>query len=84
MRLFELVKAGRHADARALQQQLVPLARLLVPTYGVPGLKAALALVGYDVGVPRAPLAPVPDTAIASLRDALAPFEELHVQSAAR
>jgi 4-hydroxy-2-oxoglutarate aldolase len=84
VRLYELVKEGRHADARVAQQQLVPLARLLGPTYGVPGLKAALALVGYDLGVPRAPLAPVPDTAIASLRDALARFEELHVQSAAR
>jgi 4-hydroxy-2-oxoglutarate aldolase len=84
VRLYESVKAGRHDEARALQRRLVPLARLLGPTYGVPGLKAALALIGYDLGVPRAPLARIPDTAIASLREALASFEELHVQSAAR
>jgi len=77
MHLFELNQAGRHAEALALQRQLVPLARLLGPTYGVPGLKAALNLLGYDVGVPRPPLTPVPDTAIPALRDALAQFEEI-------
>jgi 4-hydroxy-2-oxoglutarate aldolase len=75
VRLFELVRAGRHAEAVGLQRQLMPLARLLGPTYGVPGLKAALNLLGYDVGVPRAPLAPVPDAALPALRDALAQFE---------
>jgi dihydrodipicolinate synthase/N-acetylneuraminate lyase len=74
VRVFELTRAGRHDEARALQARLVPLARLLGPTYGVPGLKAALKLAGYDVGVPRSPLAPVPDQAIATLREALAPF----------
>ena len=77
MHLFELNQAGRHAEALALQRRLVPLARLLGPTYGVPGLKAALNLLGYDVGAPRPPLAPVPDTAIPALRDALAQFEEI-------
>jgi 4-hydroxy-2-oxoglutarate aldolase len=77
LRLFNLTKAGRHDEAIALQRQLVPLARLLGPTHGVPGLKAALRLIGYDVGVPRPPLAPVPDTAVAALRDAIAQFEEI-------
>jgi 4-hydroxy-2-oxoglutarate aldolase len=76
-RLFELTRAGRHADAIALQRELVPLARLLGPTYGVPGLKAALNLIGYDVGVPRPPLAPAPEAAIAALREAVAHFEEI-------
>jgi 4-hydroxy-2-oxoglutarate aldolase len=77
MRLFELTRAGRHADAVALQRELVPLARLLGPTYGVPGLKAALNLMGYDVGVPRPPLAPAPEEAVAALREAVAHFEEI-------
>src|SRR5438552_10459338 len=63
VRLFELTKQGRHDDARALQRQLMPLARLLGNAYGVPGLKAALTIAGYDVGVPRPPLAPVNDAA---------------------
>jgi len=77
VRLFELTRVGRHADAAALQREIVPLARLLGPTYGVPGLKVALNLIGYDVGVPRPPLTPVPEAAIAVLRDALADFEEI-------
>ncbi len=78
VRLYELATTGRHDEARALQQQLVPLARLLGgATYGVPGLKAALQLVGYDVGVPRAPLAPAPDAAFGALRVALAAFDEV-------
>jgi 4-hydroxy-2-oxoglutarate aldolase len=77
MRLFELTRDGRHAEAMMLQRQLVPLARLLGPTYGVPGLKAALNLIGYDVGIPRPPLAPLPDSAVTQLRDVLAQFEEI-------
>src|SRR5213594_1604562 len=71
MRLFELTRDGRHAEAMMLQRQLVPLARLLGPTYGVPGLKAALNLIGYDVGMPRPPLSPAPEAAVAALRAAL-------------
>ena len=77
LRLFALAKAGRHDEARALQAQLMPLARLLGPTYGVPGLKAALKLTGFDFGVPRSPLAPVPDSAVAALREALADLESV-------
>jgi 4-hydroxy-2-oxoglutarate aldolase len=77
MRLFELAKAGRHDEALALQRELLPLARLLGPTLGVPGLKAALNLLGYGVGVPRPPLTPVPDAAIPALREALAHFEAI-------
>lgn len=76
-RLFELVRSSRHAEAVQLQRELVPLARLLGPTYGVPGLKAALNLMGYDVGLPRPPLAPAPDAAHAALREAIAHFEEI-------
>jgi 4-hydroxy-2-oxoglutarate aldolase len=77
VKLFELTKSGRHDEALALQRELMPLARLLGQTYGVPGLKAALNLLGYDVGVPRQPLAPAPDSAIPALRAALAPFEAI-------
>jgi len=77
VRLFELANAGRHAEARALQERLMPLTRLIGPAYGIPGLKAVLKLAGYDVGVPRAPLAAVPEQAVAALREALAQFEEM-------
>jgi len=77
VRLYELTRAGRHDDAVALQRDLMPLSRLLGATYGVPGLKAALNLIGYDVGVPRPPLAPAPDAAVDALRGAIAQFEEI-------
>jgi 4-hydroxy-2-oxoglutarate aldolase len=77
MRLYDLAKAGRHDEALAMQRRLVPLARLLGPTYGVPGLKAALKIAGFDLGIPRPPLAPVPDAAVALLAAALAQLEEI-------
>jgi hypothetical protein len=36
-----------------------------------------LNLLGYDVGVPRPPLQPLPESIIPALREALAPFEEI-------
>src|SRR4051812_15585059 len=75
--LFELTQAGRHAVAIALQRRLVPIARLLGATHGVAGLKAALNLLGYDVGLPRPPLVPLAETVLPALRDALAQFEEI-------
>src|SRR6185436_12672846 len=77
MHLFELTVSGRHEEAIALQRQLVPVARLLGATHGVPGLKAALNLLGYDVGVPRPPLLPLPESIIPALREALGQFEEI-------
>lgn len=77
VRLFALTRKGDHAAARALQRRLVPLARLIGPTYGVAGLKAALRLSGCDVGGPRPPLIPVADAALPALHAALARFEEI-------
>jgi len=74
VRLFDLVKAGKHEEARELQRQLMPISRLLGNVHGVPGLKAALHVAGYDVGVPRPPLAPVGEQAIESIRTALDAF----------
>jgi 4-hydroxy-2-oxoglutarate aldolase len=76
-KLFELTKQGRHDDAVALQRRLAPAAKLLGQQFGVPGLKAALALAGYDLGMPRPPLAPAPDAAVAALREAIIQFEEI-------
>ena len=76
VRLFELVRAGNHDAARDLQRQMLPLARLISTGYGVPGLKAALALSGIDAGFPRLPLAPAPDGAVAALRTALNTLED--------
>ncbi len=79
--LYDLTRAGRHDAAQRLQQQLLPIAKLLGGGgYGVAGLKAALAVIGYDVGVPRPPLVPAPDAAFAAVRDALAQLSTLNAQ----
>jgi 4-hydroxy-2-oxoglutarate aldolase len=78
VRLFELTRSQRYDEARALQQRLLPIARLISSGYGVPGLKAALSIVGCDVGMPRSPLRPIPDTAIAALKEALTQFEKVN------
>jgi dihydrodipicolinate synthase/N-acetylneuraminate lyase len=75
--ILELVRERRYEEAAARQRRLLPLAKLVSSGYGVPGLKSALGLSGVDVGLPRPPLAPVPEAAIAALRAALATFEEV-------
>jgi 4-hydroxy-2-oxoglutarate aldolase len=72
VRLFELVRDGRHDEARTLQARLTPLARSVTTGFGVPGLKAAMTLVGYSGGEPRAPLAPVSGEALATIKSQLA------------
>jgi 4-hydroxy-2-oxoglutarate aldolase len=59
VRLWELTRAGRHDEALALQRALAPLAAAVTTSYGVPGLKAAMALAGYRPGQPRRPLVPL-------------------------
>lgn len=77
VRLFALTKEARHDDARALQQRLLTMAKLVGSIHGIPGLKAALQLAGYDVGVPRRPLQPASEAAVDELRDALAALEDI-------
>ena len=76
VRLHALTRHGRHAEARALQQQLVPLARLL-SGHGVAGLKAALSAVGIDAGLPRRPLAPASEEVFAQLKQAVGRLQEV-------
>lgn len=57
--MFESARAGRWEDAARLHLQMLPVARAVTSQYGVPGLKAALDLIGCFGGVPREPLLPV-------------------------
>jgi 4-hydroxy-2-oxoglutarate aldolase len=63
-----LVREKRLEDAAALQRRLMPLARSVGSTYGVPGLKAALELTGYAGGPPRPPLRPVSSDVVDLIR----------------
>ena len=74
--IYDLVRAGRNDDARVLQRRVTPLAHLVTRRYGVPGLKAALGLLGYVGGAPRPPLLPVPPEATDTLAEALAKLRQ--------
>jgi 4-hydroxy-2-oxoglutarate aldolase len=78
--VYEAARAGRHDEARELQRRLTPLGKSVTSGFGVPGLKAALDLVGYVGGVPRAPLAPASPEAVAMIR---AQLQELGVAASA-
>jgi dihydrodipicolinate synthase/N-acetylneuraminate lyase len=50
---------GDRDQARQQQRSIAPLGDALTRQYGVPGLKAALRMLGYDHGEPRPPLPPL-------------------------
>ncbi len=75
-----LLDEARLDEARALQRRLMPLARSVGALHGVPGLKAALELMGFAAGPPRPPLRPVSPQTIDLLRaqlDALGVLEKV-------
>ncbi len=73
--LFELTRAGRHAEALALQQKLTPIAQLVTSIHGVAGLKLALEMRGFHGGPVRAPLQAAPAQARDAIARALAEFD---------
>ena len=56
--IFKLVKAGDFEAARDLQLKMLPVNQAVTAVYGVPGLKAAMDMLGYFGGDPRLPLPP--------------------------
>jgi 4-hydroxy-2-oxoglutarate aldolase len=71
VKIFTAVRDGRIDEARKMNRQLAPLSKLVGATYGVPGLKAALTLLGFEGGLPRPPLQPVGQQAIDVIREQL-------------
>jgi 4-hydroxy-2-oxoglutarate aldolase len=72
VRLFDLVRQNQHTEALALQRRLAPFAKAVTTTYGPGGLKAAMDLVGFAGGKPRAPLPPATPQAVEVIRALLA------------
>lgn len=67
----EAFLAGRLDEARQIHLRLLPMARAVTSQHGVPGLKAALELLGRPAGVPRRPLLPLAASACAEVRHIL-------------
>jgi 4-hydroxy-2-oxoglutarate aldolase len=73
--LLRAFESGDHATARAMQRQLIPLARAVTTRFGVGGLKYALDLGGYAGGAVRAPLRAPNDEGRREIARLLAEFE---------
>jgi 4-hydroxy-tetrahydrodipicolinate synthase len=69
--LMDLVEQGRLAEARALNQRLLPLARLDMTPWLVQYFKGAMDAVGLTGGPCRAPRAPLTDEQQAILQHAV-------------
>lgn len=68
---------GRPVDAGRIQEQIAPVHQQIVGGMGVPGVKAALDLLGLHGGEPRAPLAPASEAKVEEVRGILAAAELL-------
>ena len=69
--LLTLIRHDRLDEARTLQRRLLPIAKSVGGTYGVPGLKAALHLLGFAAGRPRPPLLSVTPSIVDMIRGQL-------------
>ncbi len=58
VKIFDLVKDGDLEAAGDLQLKMIPVNQAVTAVYGVPGLKAAMDMLGYFGGDPRLPLLP--------------------------
>ena len=56
IKMYECVRQGDFETARKLQLQMLPANNAVTATYGIPGLKAAMDMLGYFGGDPRPPL----------------------------
>lgn len=68
---------GRSADAVRIQERIAPVHQQIVSGMGVPGIKAALELLGLHGGVPRPPLGPISGRRIDEIREILTSAELL-------
>lgn len=66
---------GRTSEAGRIQERIAPVHNGIVGGMGVPGVKAALDVLGLHGGVPRAPLASASEARIEEIRGILATAE---------
>ena len=63
-----LFNQGKHAEARELQLRMIVPNNAVTGRFGVPGLKAAMDMLGYYGGAPRSPLLPINEAQKETLR----------------
>lgn len=72
--LWEWAQEGRHEEARALQDKLFAVWKVVRGPQFPARMKAALSLLGRDLGDNRSPASPVPAQVRTALEGALRPF----------
>lgn len=70
-RLYDAFGRGDMAEAKRIQLALIEPNMAVITRYGVPGLKAALDMLGYYGGPPRPPLFPLSEAEREDLRSVL-------------
>jgi 4-hydroxy-2-oxoglutarate aldolase len=70
--VFKAVRAGDVGTARALQATILPASKVIVSQCGIPGVKYAMDLAGYQGGPPRQPLLPLAEEQKQAIRELLA------------
>jgi len=69
--IYRLWRSGEQEEAARIQAVAAPLHRAIVAQFGVPGVKAALDLLGLAGGPPRPPLLPLGPAERAAIEDAI-------------
>lgn len=62
VQIQKFVEEGKHTEALELQKKMLPVNKAITAKYGVAGLKAAMDMLGYFGGEPRAPLSVLSDS----------------------
>jgi len=71
VKIYEFVKQGDYEAAKQLQLKMIPLNQAVTATYGVPGLKTAMDMLGYFGGDPPPPLLPSSEKEKSEIREIL-------------
>lgn len=77
VQIQKLVEDGKHTGALELQKRMLPVNKAITAKYGVAGLKAAMDMLGYFGGEPRAPLSKLNDADKEQLKQILLTAELL-------
>lgn len=72
VRMWDLVKAGKHDEARGLQDAVYPLWKVVRGSQFPARMKAALKIMGRDCGMSRSPMSEVSEEQIAVMKSLLA------------
>jgi 4-hydroxy-2-oxoglutarate aldolase len=77
IKIYEDVSQGNFEAARQLQLRMLPVNNAVTATYGIPGLKAAMDMLGYFGGEPRPPLLPASEQERSEIKEILQQAELL-------